>query len=77
MDRLDLKLMPIFDGSPTGLSVVKWFEKAGRVCRMFKVKDQTMVIQLKHSKGTYAPYQQFGDEADLQEIKLGMDSFLA
>ena len=79
MDRFDLKLIPEFDGSPTGPSVVEWFEKAECVCRLCKIKEPA----LRLTKGAYAVYQQLGDDAGLEEIKqvlyaaFGADSFVA
>ena len=69
MDRFDLKLIPEFDGSPTGPSVVEWFEKAECICRLCKIKKTTLVIPLRLRKGAYAVYQQLGDDAGLEEIK--------
>ena len=69
MDRFDLKLIPEFDGSPTGPSGIKWFEKAERVCRLCKIKEPALVILLRLTKGAYAVYQQLGDDTGLEEIK--------
>ena len=69
MDRFDLKLIPEFDGSPTGLSVVEWFEKAKRICRLCKITGPTLVIPLRLTKGAYAVYQQLGDDTGLEEVK--------
>lgn len=83
MDRFDLKLIPEFDGSPTGPSVVEWFEKAERVCRLCRIKEPALVIPLRLTKGAYAVYQQLGDDAGLEEVKqalyaaFGADPFVA
>ena len=83
MNGFDVKLIPEFDGSPTGPSIVEWFEKAERVCRLSKIKAPAEVIPLRLTGGAYAVYQQLKDEADLDEIKhalytaFGMDESLA
>ena len=41
MNRLNLKFISEFDSSPTGPSIVEWFDKEDHVCRMFKVKEGT------------------------------------
>ena len=69
MDRFDLNLIPEFNGSTTGPSVVEWFEKSKCVCRLCKIKEPALVIPLRLSKGAYAMYQQLGDDAGLEEIK--------
>ena len=50
MDRFDLKLILEFDSSPTGPSVVEWFEKAERVCQLCKIKEPVLVIPLRLTK---------------------------
>ena len=83
MDRFNLKLIPEFDCSPTGPSVVEWFEKAERVCQLCKIKEPALVIPLRLTKGAYAVYQQLRDDAGLEEIKqalyaaFGADPFVA
>ena len=72
MDKFDQKLIPEFDGSPMGPSVIKWFEKPEWVCRLFKIKEPLMVIPLRLMKGAYAVYQQLGDYADLKKIKCAL-----
>ena len=69
MDKFKLRLIPEFDGSPMGPSVVKWFEKAKQVCKLFRIKEPSIEIPLRLMKGAYAVYQQLGDNADLEEIK--------
>ena len=82
MDKFKLRLIPEFDGSPTGTSVFEWFEKAEWVCKLFRIKGPSTVIPLKLTKGAYAVYQQLGDDADLEEIKrvlyttFGTDPFI-
>ena len=83
MDKFDLKLIPEFDGSPAGPSIVEWFEKAERVCRLSKIKEPALVIPLRLTKGAYAVYQQLEDDVDLDGIKqalyaaFGVDPFIA
>lgn len=83
MDKFDLKLIPEFDSSPMCPSIVKWFEKAELVCRLFTVKEPATVIPLRLTKGAYAVYQHLKNDADLEEIKralytaFGTDSFIA
>ena len=66
-----------------GPSTVEWFKKAKRVCRLCKVKEPALVIPLRLTKRAYAVYQQLGDDAGLEEIKLalyaafGVDPFVA
>ena len=83
MDKFDLRLIPKFDSSPMGLSVIKWFEKAKQVCKLFRIKEPSMVIPLRLTKGAYVIYQQLGDDVNLEEIKRALytafetDSFIA
>ena len=83
MDRFDLKLIPEFDSSPTGPSVVEWFKKAECVYRLCKIKEPALIIPLRLTKGAYAVYQQLGDDAGLEEVKqalyaaFGADPFVA
>ena len=65
MDKFELRLIPEFDGLLTGPSVVKWFEKAEWVCKLFRIKEPSMVIPLRLTKGAYEIYLQLGDDADL------------
>ena len=69
MDRFDLKLIPVFDGSFTGPSVVEWFEKAERICKLFRIKEPMLVIPFRLTTGAYIVYQQLKEEANLNEIK--------
>ena len=83
MNEFDLKLIPEYDGSPMGPSVVEWFEKGERVCKSFKIKEPSMVIQPRLRKGACAVYQQVVNDVDLEEITralytaFGTDSFIA
>ena len=74
MDRFDLKLILEFDGSPTGPSVVEWFEKAKCVCRQCKIKEPALVIPLRLTKGAYAVYQQIKQAL---YVAFGTDPFVA
>ncbi len=56
MDRFNLKLIPEFNCSPTGPSVVKWFEEAECVCRLCKIKEPMLVIPLRLTNRAYAVY---------------------
>ena len=82
VDKFELRLIREFDCSPTGPFVVKFFEKAERVCKLCRIKEPSMVIPLRLTKGAYAVYQQLGDDADLEEIKralytaFGTDPFI-
>lgn len=83
MEKFDIRLIPEFDGSPTGPSVVEWLEKAERVCRLCKIKDPAMVIPLRLTKGAYAVYQQLGEDPTMEQITqalygaFGTDPFVA
>ncbi len=59
----DPKLIPLFDGTDAGQSVVEWVETAELVCRLSGVKHI--------SGGAYAVYQQLSEEkrADFACIK--------
>ena len=46
-----MKLIPEFDGSPTGLSTVEQFENAECFCKLFRIKEPTWVTQLKLTGG--------------------------
>ena len=69
MDKFDLSLIPKFDSSPTGPSIIEWFEKAEQVCKLFRIKELSMVIPLRLMKEAHVVYQQLGDDTDLEEIK--------
>ena len=83
MDEFDTCLIPEFDGSATGLSVVEWVEKSEHICKLCKIKEPVTVIPLRLSGGAYAVYQQLEDEPDWDEIKhslytaFGTDPFVA
>ena len=83
MDKFELRLIPEFDGLSKGPFVVKWFEKVEWVCKLFKVKDPSMMIPLGLTKGASVVYQQLGEDADLDEVKcalymaFGTDPFIA
>ena len=65
-----------------GPSVIKWFEKVKRICKLFRIKEPLIVILLRLMKGAYAIYQQLVDDADLEKVKhalyiaLWTDSFI-
>ena len=53
----DPKLIPVFDGTNPGQSVVEWVEKAELVCRLSGVKNIEYVVLMCLSAGAYAVYQ--------------------
>ena len=53
----DPKLIPLFDGTDAGQSVVEWVEKAELVCRLSGVKHIECVVPMRLSVGAYAVYQ--------------------
>ena len=67
----DPKLIPLFDGTDAGQSVVEWVEKAELVCRLSRVKNIECVVPMRLSGGAYAVYQQLSEEkrADFACIK--------
>ena len=68
----DPKLIPLFDGTGAGQSVVEWVEKAELVCRLSGVKNIECVVPMRLSGwGAYAVYQQLREEkrADFACIK--------
>ena len=67
----DPKLIPLFDGTDAGQSVVEWVEKAELVCRLSGVKHIECVVLMRLSGGAYAVYQQLSEEkrADFACIK--------
>ena len=67
----DPKLIPLFDGTDAGQSVVEWVEKAELVCRLSGVKNIECVVPMRLSGGAYAVYQQLSEEkrADFACIK--------
>jgi len=58
----DPKLIPLFDGTDSGQSVVEWVEKAELVCRLSGVKRIECVVPMRLSGGAYAVYQQLSEE---------------
>ena len=67
----DPKLIPLFDGTDAGQSVVEWVEEAELVCRLSGVKHIECVVPMRLSGGAYAVYQQLSEEkrADFACIK--------
>ena len=62
IEKFDFKLIPGFDGSASGLSVVKWMEKADLVCRMGQMKHLEHIVPLRLKSSTFAVYQQLKEE---------------
>jgi len=58
----DPKLIPLFDGTDSGQSVVEWVEKAELVCQLSGVKRIECVVPMRLTGGAYAVYQQLSDE---------------
>ena len=58
----DPKLIPLFDGTDAGQSVVEWVEKAELVCRLSGVKHIECVVPMRLSGGAYTVYQQLSEE---------------
>ena len=67
----DPKLIPLFDGTNAGQSVVEWVEKAELVCCLSGVRNIECVVPMRLSGGAYAVYQQLSEEkrADFACIK--------
>ena len=67
----DPKLIPLFDGTDAGQSVVEWVKKAELVCRLSRVKNIECVVPMRLLGGAYAVYQQLSEEkrADFACIK--------
>ena len=66
----DPKLIPLFDGTDAGQSVVEWVKKAELVCRLSGVKNIECVVPMHLSGGAYAVYQQLSEKrADFACIK--------
>ena len=67
----DRKLIPLFDGTDPGQSVIEWVEKAELVCWLSGVKNIECVVLMRLSGGAYAVYQQLSEEkrADFACIK--------
>ena len=65
------KLIPLFDRTDPGQSVVEWMEKAELVCWLSGVKNIECVVPMCLSGGVYAVYQQLSEEkrADFACIK--------
>ena len=69
--KFDLKLIPEFDGSASGPSVLEWIEKAELVCKMCQVKHIELIIPLRLMGGAFAVFQQLKEEdkRDFDRIK--------
>ena len=65
------KLIPLFDGSDYGQSIVEWFEKVELICRLSGVKHVKCIVSKRLSGSAYAVYQQLSKEkcADIDCIK--------
>ena len=83
--KFDLKLIPKFDGSASGPSVVEWMEKAELVCKMCQMKHMELIIPLRLMGGAFAVFQQLKEEdkRDFDWIKAALytafaaDGFMA
>ena len=83
--KFDLKLIPEFDGSASGPSVVEWMEKAELVCKMCQVKHMELIIPLRLMVGAFAVFQELKEEdkRDFDRIKTALytafavDGFMA
>ena len=60
--KFDLKLIPEFDGSASGTSVVEWMEKAELVCKVCQVKHMEFIIPLRLMGGAFTVFQQLKEE---------------
>ena len=58
----DPKLIPLFNGTDAGQSVVEWVEKAELVCWLSGVKNIECMVPMRLSGGAYAVYQQLSEE---------------
>ena len=82
--RFDLKLIPEFDGSASGPSVVEWMEKAELVCKMCQGKHMQLIIPLRLMGRAFIVFQQLKeDKRDFDWIKAALyaafaaDGFMA
>ena len=83
--KFDLKLIPKFDGSASGPSVVKWMEKAELVWKMCQVKHMELIIPLRLMGCAFTVFQQLKEEdkRDFDQIKAALytafagDGFMA
>ena len=56
------KLIPLFDGSDSRQSVIKWIEKAELICLISSVKHTDCVVPMHLLGDAYAVYQQLSEE---------------
>ena len=83
--KFDHKLIPEFDGSASGPSVVEWMEKAELVCKMYQAKHRELTIPLRLMGGAFAVFHQLKEEdkMDFDRIKAALftafaaDGFMA
>ena len=83
--KFDLKLIPEFDSSASGPSVVEWMEKAELVCKMCQVRHMELIIPLRLMGVTFTVFQQLKEEdkRDFDRIKAALytafaaDGFMA
>ena len=83
--KFDLKLIPEFDGSTFGPSVVEVMEKAELVSTMCQVKHMELAIPLRLMGGAFIVFQQVKEEdkRDFDRIKAALytafaaDGFMA
>ena len=57
-EKFDLKLIPGFNSSASGPSVIEWIEKADLVCKMYQVKYPGYIVPLRLMWSAFAVYQQ-------------------
>ena len=67
--KFDLKLIPEFDGSASGPSVVEWMEKAELVCKMYQVKHIEFIIPLRLRGGAFTVFQRLKEEEGFRPDK--------
>ena len=74
--KFDLKLIPEFNSSASGPSVVEWMEKTELVCKMCHMK---LIIPLRLRSGAFTIFQQFKEEdkRDFNQINLHYIQFLS
>lgn len=60
--KFDPKLIPEFDVSERGPTIVEWFEKAEIACDLCSLKNIASVLSLRLTRGAFPVFHQFSKE---------------
>ena len=56
------KLIPLFDESDSGQSVIEWIKKAELICQLSSIKHTVCAVRMRLSGSAYVVYQQLSEK---------------